>query len=101
MICRICGEEFEPKRSDQKTCGDIDCKAIWKMENCRRYMQEHRAERRAYNRDKMREYRAEYGYAYGQKKYQRYKPKKDTIIAEGYEDRQIQKTLEMVGKVEL
>lgn len=103
--CPICGKAYKPKRKDQPTCGDEDCRYIWRTEYCRRYMQkqrdEYRAELNEYNRGKMREYRAEHGYTYGQTKFHRYEPKEDTIIAEGYAERQKQKTLAMVGRVEI
>lgn len=103
--CPICGKAYKPKRKDQPTCGDQDCRYVWKVEYSRRYMAkrraEHRDERNAYHREKMREYRKEHGYGYGQKKLQKYQPREDTIISTGYAERQMQQTLAMVGRVKI
>ena len=96
MKCPICGEEFIPKRSNQPTCGDEDCRRIHKLEYLaayqrqrrtqEKYLREHREWMREYRRKKKAETKAE--------------PKHD-FVGLGYAERQIQQTLAMVGKVKV
>ena len=91
-ICVICGREYIPTGTKQKTCSE-ECK----KENRRRYSKTYQQKRRMsdefneYKRMKMREYRAR----------ERMKEQSKRSPAEGYAERQRQKTLAMVGKVEL
>ncbi len=95
--CCICGEYFETNRSNRKTCGDPDCKHIQHLGYLRIYAANKRREKRSevneYNRKWMRGYRAE------QKRKEA--EKVDTLIGLNYAERQMAKTLEMVGRVQI
>ena len=90
--CVICGKEFTPKRSDQKTCLDTECK----KEVIRRSQLEYRKKNYSRvletNRRSMEKRKEE-------RRLKRNPPKQDTIVAIGYADRQMQKSLKMAGKV--
>lgn len=84
--CVICGREFDAQGKD-RTCG-IACRKILKRERARQY----REKGREYNRNWMQEYR---------KKNKLPEAKEDTLIGLNYAERQMAKTLEMVGKVKI
>lgn len=85
--CVICGREYLPVRKDQKTCGDPDCR------NEQRKITQTAWRKR--NLSSVRERNLEYMHRRRHKN----KPKKDTIIGEGYAERQMAKTLAMVGHI--
>lgn len=91
-VCIICGREYIPTGTKQKTCSE-ECRLV----NRRRYSKEYQRDKRRsdefneYKRMKMREYRAR----------ERMEEQSARSPAEGYAERQRQKTLEMVGKVQI
>lgn len=91
-ICSICGCEYEPRQRNQVTCGDPDCRRIQHLEYMRKYGKAHRKEHREYNRAWMAKKRAEEAEK---------AEEKDTIIGLGYAERQRQKTLELVGGIQI
>lgn len=78
--CIVCGEEFIPYRIDQKSCASKECKAAMKRQSRNEYR------RRMYNN------------AVGTSRKKRER-KPDTIVGEGYAERQIAKTLASVEKI--
>lgn len=78
--CIVCGEEFIPFRIDQKTCASKECKEEIKRQKRNEYR------RRMYNN----------AVRTSRKKRER---KQDTIVGEGYAERQIAKTLASVEKI--
>jgi hypothetical protein len=89
--CCICGKEYIPRRIDQKTCGSDECKATNAHRTRHKYVERNYAEVRERNRRYMQNKRDE----------KRWTPRPDTIVAEGYADRQRAKTLAMVGKIKV
>lgn len=85
--CEICGKMYKPGRIDQRSCGSKECqKAInrlYKTEWRQRNLNAAREKNKAHMRKK-RNWR---------------EPKPDTIIGEGYAERQMAKTLAMVGHI--
>lgn len=88
--CCICGCEFTPRMKTQITCGDPDCKRIRHLEYMSEYGYRNRAKHREYNREWMRRARQVRGDDL---------PKDGS--ADNYAERQKQKTLAMVGGVDL
>ena len=87
--CEICGRMYIPRRCDQRTCASVECV---------------RERKRLYAIKKLNEgaYRArKREYMIQRRTPEPYKPKEDTIVAIGYAERQMAKTLEMVGKVKV
>ena len=85
--CEICGRMYKPSRKDQRTCASVECV---------------RERKRLYASKK----KLDGAYVARKREYDRQRrnpqprvPKKDTIIAIGYADRQMQNTLNLVGKV--
>ena len=90
--CIICGVEYIPRRSDQRTCGSQECKKARQRLNYLEYRKENYAAVLETNRRcmaKRREKRIQ----------EKQPPKKDTIVAIGYAERQREATLKMAGKV--
>lgn len=77
--CIICGSVYMPRRSNQQTCGDPECKRA--LQNIR----QNEWRKQNYNTPDTSEAQ---------------KLKKDTIVAIGYADRQIQNTLSKVPKID-
>ena len=77
--CLICGKPYTPKRVTQATCLDPVCRRAWKNQCMKTYNLDYIKLKPEPPRE----------------------PKKDTIIAIGYAERQIAKTLEMAGKVKV
>lgn len=101
--CMVCGRAFETNRPKQVTCGDTDCKRIYHNEYQRIYLANRRKEKRSeineYNRQWMRDYRT-------RKRLQKAAEEKErqsrqNFTAEGYAERQMQKTLAVVGKIKV
>ena len=90
--CIICGCEYIPRRSDQKTCGSKECMKERQKLNWLEYRKNNYAAVLKANRRYMAKRREE-------RKREEDPPKKDTIVAIGYAERQKQKTLAMAGKV--
>lgn len=88
--CIICGVEYIPKRSDQRTCGSAECMKERQKLNYREYRSTHYAKVLETNRRCMAKRREE------QRQAER---RKDNIIAIGYADRQMAETLKMAGGV--
>ena len=85
--CEICGKEYIPRRSDQRTCASVECV---------------RERKRVYALKKQNEgvYRArKREYMKRQRTPEPYQPKPDTIVAIGYAERQMAETLRKAGRV--
>ena len=90
--CIICGVEYIPRRSDQRTCGSQECKKARQRLNYLEYRKENYAAVLETNRRCMAKRREE-------RMREKEPPKPDTIVAIGYAERQREATLAMVGKV--
>ena len=91
-LCIICGVEYIPRRSDQRTCGCKECMKARQRLNYREYRKTHYAALLESNRKSMAKKRKE-------REMEKQPPKKDTIVAIGYAERQREATLKMAGKV--
>lgn len=90
--CIICGVEYIPRRSDQRTCGSQECKKARQRLNYLEYRKHNYAALLETNRRSMAKKRKE-------REMDKHPPKPDTIVAIGYAERQREKTLAMAGKV--
>ena len=90
--CIICGKEYIPRRSDQRTCGSQECKKARQRLNYLEYRKENYAAVLESNRKSMAKKRKE-------REMEKHPPKPDTIVAIGYADRQRAETLALAGKV--
>lgn len=90
--CIICGVEYIPRRSDQRTCGSKECLRERQKLNYREYRKTHYAALLESNRKSMAKKRKE-------REQEKNPPKPDTIVAIGYAERQREATLKMAGKV--
>ena len=90
--CIICGKEYIPRRSDQRTCGSDECMKARQRLNYLEYRKTHYAALLESNRKSMAKKRRE-------REIEKHPPKEDTIVAIGYADRQREQTLRMAGKV--
>lgn len=93
--CVICGKEFEPYHSRQKTCGDKECRRLHHLAYSKRYNKEHKAQLRDYKREYMHKKRHHVTY------YKIEKVEKKAMTADGYAERQKAKLLAMAGRVEV
>ena len=92
--CEICGREYKPKRSDQRTCLAPNCMRERQRLNRIEYRKRHYGRVLENNRKAMEKKRAE--------RYQRENPpKEDTIVAIGYAERQMADSLAKAGKVKV
>ena len=91
-LCIICGVEYIPRRSDQRTCGCAECMKERQKLNYREYRKTHYAALLETNRRSMEKKRKE-------REMEKQPPKKDTIVAIGYAERQKAETLRMAGRV--
>lgn len=91
--CCICGKTFETTRNKQVTCGAEECKKEQHRRYLRGYMTQYRLEHKAVinqrNKEYMRRVRAKELLT------------EDTMVALDYAERQRQKTLAMVGRVQI
>lgn len=85
-VCKFCGRLYKPGRKDQFTCGSPECTRERKRRYATKYQTGEYKERK---REYMRQRRSPGVY----------EPKPDTIIGEGYAERQIAETLKIVGRV--
>lgn len=92
-ICIICGKEYIPRRSDQRTCASEECKKARQKLNYLEYREKNYARVLENNRRSMKQRR--------EKKRRETEQKLDGIVAIGYADRQRAETLRMVGKVKV
>lgn len=90
--CEICGREYTPRRSDQRTCLGENCMKERQRLNRIEYRRKNYGRVLENNRRAMEKRRAERYLA-------EHPPKEDTIVAIGYADRQREQTLRMAGKV--
>ena len=90
-LCIICGVEYIPRRSDQRTCGCKECMKARQRLNYREYREKNYAAVLENNRRSMKKRREE--------KKRKSMQKLDGIVAIGYADRQRAETLSMVGRV--
>lgn len=72
--CVICGKEFIPRRCNQKSCGDPECKREVQRMARKAYIKKNYLKVRDDNRKYMQRMRGEVGRT----------PKPDTIVGEGY-----------------
>ena len=96
--CAICGAEFEAK-GRAKMCSDL-CRKL----NRQAYMSAYQPKRREYNRLWMRRYREMLGkdeVNYRQKELRDSKKQVNTFEGLNYAERQKQRTLELVGRVQI
>lgn len=91
-VCIICGKEYIPRRSDQRTCGSDECMRERQKLNYREYRKTHYAALLESNRRSMAKRRKE-------REQKKNPPKKDTIVAIGYAERQREATLKLAGRV--
>ena len=91
-LCIICGVEYIPRRSDQRTCGCAECMKERQKLNYREYREKNYAAVLENNRRSMEKKRKE-------REMEKQPPKKDTIVAIGYAERQREATLKMAGRV--
>lgn len=91
-ICVVCGKEYTPKRSDQKTCLSEKCKKEVMRMSQAEYRRVNYAKVLETNRRSMAKRKEE-------RRRMMHPTKPDTIVAIGYADRQRANTLAMVGKV--
>jgi len=91
-LCIICGVEYIPRRSDQRTCGCAECMKERQKLNYREYRKTHYAALLETNRRSMEKKRKE-------REMEKHPPKPDTIVAIGYADRQRAETLKLAGRV--
>ena len=91
-LCIICGVEYIPRRSDQRTCGCAECMKERQKLNYREYRKTHYAALLETNRRSMAKKRKE-------REMEKQPPKKDTIVAIGYAERQREATLKLAGRV--
>ena len=91
--CCICGKDFKPYRMNVKTCDDPECKKAAKKQRQKAWYDKNYLSARAQKREYMRRVREE------QKLPEAHVRKPDTIVAIGYAERQMQKSLEMAGKI--
>ena len=90
-VCIICGKEYIPRRSDQRTCGSEECMKQRQKLNWLEYREKNYAAVLENNRRSMKKRREE--------KKRKSMQKLDGIVAIGYADRQRAETLSMVGRV--
>ena len=88
--CVICGKPFEPRSNNQLMCSAA-CQRERNRQRCKKYYDAH-----GYEPDKRREY-----FRLKRKQYRKTERKTDhhDFEADGYAERQKQKTLASVGKV--
>ena len=91
-LCIICGVEYIPRRSDQRTCGCKECMKERQKLNYREYRRTHYAALLETNRRSMAKKRKE-------REMEKRPQKKDTIVAIGYAERQREATLKLAGRV--
>lgn len=90
--CEICGKEYIPKRSDQRTCGADECMRARQRLNYLEYRRKNYAAVLETNRRCMAKRREE-------RMRSQDPPKPDTIVAIGYAERQRAETLRLAGKI--
>lgn len=90
--CIICGKEYVPRRMDQRTCADPECKRARQRLNYLEYRKKNYAAVLETNRRSMAKRRQK-------REMEEHPPKHDTIVAIGYAERQREATLKMAGKV--
>lgn len=91
-LCIICGVEYIPRRSDQRTCGCAECMKARQRLNYLEYRKKNYAAVLETNRRSMAKRRQK-------REMEEHPPKHDTIVAIGYAERQREATLKMAGKV--
>lgn len=87
-VCPVCGHEFIPQRITQRICLDPECRL--------------KAKRQALNAFRKENYTKAYGdYDMYRRSPISSEPKKDTIVAIGYAERQIADSLAKAGKIKV
>lgn len=92
--CCVCGREFDAKRKIDVVCSDPDCRSARYKEVTARWKKEHydkvlESNRRCAKRRREREKARKEAEAMAKKE----------IVADGYAERQIKKSLELAGRV--
>lgn len=92
--CCVCGKKFEAKRKIDIVCGDPDCRNARYREGIAEWKKKNYEHVKELNRNSARRRRE-------RKKAEREAAEKvrQSFVAEGYAERQMQKSLELVGKV--
>ena len=91
--CCICGETFIPSRANVRACDNPECKKEAKKERQREWYAKNYLSAREQKRNYMRKVREE------ERLPGPHVRKPDTIVAIGYAERQIARSLELAGKV--
>lgn len=91
--CCVCGIEFEADKKSRVTCNSVECKRIHHLA----YMREYDRKRRREKRKEVNEYNR----LWMQKQRAKEEAIHEPIPAENYAEIQKQRTLEMVGRIEL
>ena len=91
--CCVCGIEFEADKKSRVTCNSAECKRIHKKEYTREYGKRRRQEKRKEVN--------EYNRLWMQKKREKEEAIRQGITADGYAERQIERTLALAGKVQI
>lgn len=86
-VCEICGRLYKPSRKDQRTCASVEC--VRERKRIYGIKKKNEGVYKARKREYMRRTRSP----------EERKPKPDTIVADGYAERQMAETLKMVGRV--
>lgn len=92
--CCVCGREFDAKRKIDVVCSDPDCRSARYKEVTARWKKEHYEHVKELNRASAKRRRA-------RKKAEREARaiQAQTFVADGYAERQMQKSLALAGKV--
>ena len=91
--CCVCGIEFEADKKSRVTCNSAECRRIHKKEYTREYDKRRRQEKRKEVN--------EYNRLWMQKKREKEEAIRQGITADGYAERQIERTLALAGKVQI
>ena len=94
--CVICGKMFKPKRCTSKTCGSTRCKNKLQAKQRKEWARQNQASIRDRKRNYKPPERPDECYELPEEPKPR---RKSNIIAIGYAERQIARSLELAGKV--
>ena len=89
--CVVCGKEYIPRRENQKSCGAPECKREVQRMARKAYIKKNYLKVRDDNRKYMQRMRNS----------EQWTPKPDTIVGEGYAERQVAASLKMAGKIKV
>lgn len=89
--CVVCGKEYIPRRENQKSCGGPECKREVQRMARKAYIKKNYVKVHDDNRK----------YIQRMRNSEQWAPKPDTIVAEGYAERQMAASLKMAGKIKV